>query len=214
MSVVGDWVKSIVFVLVLASVMEMLLPRGSLHRFVQVVLGLMIIMSLLQPMLELLSRQTFFERRLAALGSDLKQANNVPRIIARGGDLAEQNRRLVSAEFRRRAAAISEEYALTVAGVKEAKAEVETVMTDVFGKQEAEISELRLRVWAGRFPAGAGDGPVVPVRTVTVGPAANPAAPSAASLPEAEKDRIRAELLRTFHNFYGLSPEKIVIEIN
>jgi len=216
LEVISAWIRSIVFILILASILEMLIPRGGIQRFVQVVLGLLIIMLLIQPVLGLLSRQAFFDRRLAALSSDLGQTADAASIIARGEELSKRNQLLTAAEFERRVAALSEEYALTVDGISEAKAEVETSLTDSGGQPRAEVRELRLTVRAGRSPAG--DDTIAPVKTVTIGSApagedTSTALPDAV-VSEAEKERIRTELLRTFNNFYGLSPEKISVEFN
>ncbi|MGI5839009.1 MAG: stage III sporulation protein AF [bacterium] len=218
MSVISEWIRSLIFILILAGIVEMLIPRGSMHRFVQVVLGLMIIMLLLQPLLGLLSRQTFFERRLAAISWEVGRSGDAAAIIARSEDLAGRNGRFVADEFRRQAAAQSEAYALTVDGVAAAAAEVEAVINNVSGRQRPEINLLRLRIETGEAADGAPGVAVDSVRAVMVGPATDAgqaeAVLPAAGVTEAEKERIHAELLRTFHNFYGLSPEKIIIEIN
>lgn len=218
MSVISEWIRSLIFILILAGIVEMLIPRGSMHRFVQVVLGLMIIMLLLQPLLGLLSRQTFFERRLAAISWEVGRSGDAAAIIARGEDLAGRNGRFVADEFRRQAAAQSEAYALTVDGVAAAAAEVEAVINNVSGRQRPEINLLRLRIETGEAADGEPGVAVDSVRAVMVGPATDAgqaeAVLPAAGVTEAEKERIHAELLQTFHNFYGLSPEKIIIEIN
>lgn len=51
---ITTWVKGIVFVVLFASFLELLLPNNSMQRFVRVIMGLFILLSILQPIIGLI----------------------------------------------------------------------------------------------------------------------------------------------------------------
>lgn len=52
------WIKSIIFVVLFASFLELLLPNNSMQRFVRVIMGLFIMLAILNPVLAVIERQT------------------------------------------------------------------------------------------------------------------------------------------------------------
>ena len=51
------WVKGIVFVVLFASFLELLLPSNSMQRFVRVIMGLFIMLTILQPVIEIMENK-------------------------------------------------------------------------------------------------------------------------------------------------------------
>ncbi len=51
MGALSDWVRQVVMVLVLTGVVELALPTGALRRYVQVVLGLLVLLAIVRPVL-------------------------------------------------------------------------------------------------------------------------------------------------------------------
>lgn len=49
-----NWVKHIIFVVLFASFIELLLPNNSMQRFVRVIMGLFIMLSILNPVIDIL----------------------------------------------------------------------------------------------------------------------------------------------------------------
>ena len=49
-----NWVKHIIFVVLFASFLELLLPSSSMQRFVRVIMGLFIMLSILNPIIDVL----------------------------------------------------------------------------------------------------------------------------------------------------------------
>lgn len=58
-SSVGVWVKNIIMVVLFASFMELLLPNSHMQRFVRVIMGLLIMLAVLNPLLELFDNHHF-----------------------------------------------------------------------------------------------------------------------------------------------------------
>ncbi|MGV3487618.1 MAG: stage III sporulation protein AF [Tuberibacillus sp.] len=55
MSVVYNWIAQIILLIMLATVLEMLLPNDSFKRYVKMVIGLVLIVALLSPVMKLFS---------------------------------------------------------------------------------------------------------------------------------------------------------------
>jgi stage III sporulation protein AF len=58
MAEIVGWVKSIVFVVLFASFLELLLPASGLRRFVQVVMGLLVMLVMIHPAIDLLQTKS------------------------------------------------------------------------------------------------------------------------------------------------------------
>jgi stage III sporulation protein AF len=53
MSVVYDWIKQIILLIMLATILEMLLPNDSFRRYIKMVIGLVLIVALLSPVMKI-----------------------------------------------------------------------------------------------------------------------------------------------------------------
>lgn len=53
MAWLSDWIRQIILILFIATFIDLLLPTSSLDRYVKMVMGLIIIMAILQPILQL-----------------------------------------------------------------------------------------------------------------------------------------------------------------
>ncbi len=66
-SALNDWVKTIILVVLFASFLELLLPASSMQRFVRVIMGLLVMLTMLNPVVEFIqSRST--PQEIPALG--------------------------------------------------------------------------------------------------------------------------------------------------
>lgn len=79
MALLTDWVRNIVLVVLFASFLELLLPSSGMQRFVRVIMGLMILLTILNPVLDLLQNRPAGE--IPALGG---QGGPVPDNIRSG----------------------------------------------------------------------------------------------------------------------------------
>lgn len=55
MTWLGGWLKELVLIVLLASFVDMILPSRSMERYVKLVLSLLILLTLLSPVVRLLS---------------------------------------------------------------------------------------------------------------------------------------------------------------
>jgi len=51
---IAGWVKNIIIIVLFASFLELLLPNSSLQRFIRVIMGLLIMLAILNPAIDLL----------------------------------------------------------------------------------------------------------------------------------------------------------------
>ncbi|WP_042162701.1 stage III sporulation protein AF [Paenibacillus gorillae] len=100
----GDWLRDIIAVIMLAVFMELLLPNKAMQRYARLVIGLLILLTILSPILRLL--QGDFSARLsdsvrqweAGSGTqDIKSANaaghseGCGKSLASGGTVKQQH---------------------------------------------------------------------------------------------------------------------------
>ncbi|MBH8596751.1 stage III sporulation protein AF [Thermoactinomyces sp. CICC 10523] len=58
----GDWLKQVILLILIAAFIDLLLPNHSLDRYVKLVMGLLIIMAILSPIFHLLSKDLDLSR--------------------------------------------------------------------------------------------------------------------------------------------------------
>ncbi|WP_028775623.1 stage III sporulation protein AF [Shimazuella kribbensis] len=54
---VSDWIRQIILIIFIATFIDLLLPSSSLERYVKLIMGLIIVVSILQPVLQLVLRE-------------------------------------------------------------------------------------------------------------------------------------------------------------
>ncbi|HET7627504.1 MAG TPA: stage III sporulation protein AF [Bacillales bacterium] len=77
MDYLTEWIKGIILLILLAVVLELLLPNNSLQRYVRLVVGLLLLLALLNPVLSILDADVDewvekMTRRPAISGSEMK----------------------------------------------------------------------------------------------------------------------------------------------
>ncbi|SHE45744.1 stage III sporulation protein AF [Seinonella peptonophila] len=71
---ISDWLKQIILLVLIATFIDLLLPQQSLSRYVKLVLGLLIILAILQPILQLLTDQLSVDQLLKGDQNASKEA--------------------------------------------------------------------------------------------------------------------------------------------
>lgn len=56
MSLISEWISNIILFILLATIIELLLPKTSMQRYVKMVVGLLLLLLLLQPLLAILKK--------------------------------------------------------------------------------------------------------------------------------------------------------------
>lgn len=155
-SFLSDWVKQLVIVVLMAGLAEMLVPRGQFKGYVQVVVGLVVLLAVLNPVVGLLEKQP-----AAALEWPLSTGSGRgagTAVEVGGAALRQLNTELALARYRQ---ALAGRLHSLVARVPEAELEAADFLLEERPESPAygQILQVNLRVLLGghgaRSPGGA-----------------------------------------------------------
>lgn len=188
---IKEWVKGLVLLALLASCLELVLPMGSMKRYVKLTMGLLIVLATLKPILGFLGQPVtvtadFLETDAPAGVPTLGQ------IMAGAEAFREKNQALAAGEVESGLSAEAARAARSVNGVADAEAEVQVEE----GKQAVMIKAVKVRILAGEPGEMLPVHPVEPVTPVGAG-AAGPPKPEDVKMSATEKrlaDAVRREV--------------------
>lgn len=188
LKIIGEIVRQVALIAILAGLLEMMLPQRSMSRYVRLVLGLFILVAILSPLAESFSRGEVLD----VIAWDLR-----PQSVEVGSASPAQTWATASEEaaleiFRKRVASQMRALISLIPGVKTAEVEVEVeqdksqigkilgvVVTVKLAEEEPRPPEILIP----QKPAGAG-----------------------------EDQEIAARIKQTLAFFYGLDPGVIVVK--
>lgn len=84
MAALGEWLKQLVLIVLLATFIDLLLPNKTMQRYVRTVIGLFLLMVLIGPVFRLLSSEWNLEKVAAQLES-MQQSSSVLPVATRAG---------------------------------------------------------------------------------------------------------------------------------
>ncbi|MDH7479478.1 MAG: stage III sporulation protein AF [Syntrophomonadaceae bacterium] len=218
-------IQEVALIVVLAGLLEMLLPDNSFKRFVKVVMGLFIMISLLGPASSWLKAENW-ELNSWNLSAD-DQA--VATVLSTGKKMSGELQAISVREYEERLASQIEAVINLMPMVRQSKVWVSLQAGESIYSLSS-ISQVRVEVatTAGAEEGGenqepgddravpGGDGQstqviVTPVRPVQISPFSIKG--DGAKEPQAEKEQIIRRVKETIQNFYGVPGEKITVEI-
>lgn len=204
---VRQWIANIIALIFLATLLELLLPRGSLQRFVRVVMGLLVMLAVLQPVFSLMA-QGFGLDGLRVATDD--RGIDIDRILADAERLREQNSDLTRETYRRQVESSMAQRLARLPGVGSVSCRVE--LTAGAGGNIGAIAAVTVTVMPGEAAAtaGAGTGTVQPVTPVVIGQSGQ-TDQSAAKPPPQLSEELRGLVVRTLAADYGLAPDQITV---
>lgn len=117
-----SWVKHIIFVVLFASFLELLLPNSSMQRFVRVIMGLFIMLSILNPIIDVVQNHLTPSQVPVLSGSSASST-----VILNNAQTVAQEREQLSAEIYKKELAQQMKVMITALdGVADAKVVVDT----------------------------------------------------------------------------------------
>lgn len=200
-------VKSIVVIIIFAAFLEIILPRSDMKRYVNLIIGLFVIIAVLNPFLSALNRGISFD-----VLSDVGQsgAADTQTLIQNGKDLANAQRTGAVREYKDKLA----RQIAAMAGLcqKDRISGVDIDMVDDTGSPDfGTVKKVTLHLNKAKDAAmlKSQDEPVgdVKVDEIRIG-APDPLAEANQSPSQSDVPALREMIA----NFYGLSPDQIVIE--
>lgn len=192
-ALVSGWVKNIILIVLFASFLELLLPNSSLQRFIRVIMGLLIMLAILNPAIDLV-QGNWAVGDIPTLGTGgQKQAD-----IVRSANMAVEERdRLAKEIYKRDMGKQIRALVMAIDGVSEVRVAIELQERSETGAAGA-IKIISLYVKPGNISKpGAVD-------KVSIG---------AAEHPELElKDTVRTKIRSTLSELYQLRGDQIDIK--
>lgn len=190
MSTLAEIVKNILYIIILASFLEILLPDGGLKPFVRFTIGLFILVTVLSPVLSLLFSQRQVEVKLWDLQSNSSQSEE---IMKKGQAINQQITMVNNAAIREKMQGQIASIAMLIPGVQQLETKVDL-------GQRGNLEKLYIMVSAGEVnrPAGNKNAQVF--------------SENGTGASETEKDQIREKITALLYNLYGLPKADIEIE--
>ncbi|HWI51839.1 MAG TPA: stage III sporulation protein AF [Symbiobacteriaceae bacterium] len=181
-----EWVRGLVVLVLLASCLEMMLPMGSMKKYVKLTMGLMIVLATLRPVFGFLGQPVAVT---AALFDEKPQTGlpTISEIMAKAAEFRQKNQALAAGEVKNGLAAEAARAARSVAGVADAEAEVD--LAEAGG--EVTIKAVTVRVTPG---APGGVKPVEPVSPVGGGKVLPPARRQLTAAEQRLSEAVRLEV--------------------
>jgi len=195
LAAISEWVKNIVLIVLFASFLELLLPSSAMQRFVRVIMGLLVLLAVLNPVLDVLSARLTPEvpALAAANGAAAERARNGAKIMVR------ERERVAAELYRRDLARQMRAVVAAVDGVADAKVTVTTAAAD--GRPGA-VERVTVYV----RPGNAREGKAVP--KVAIGP------DNADKTPDLNP-ALRDKIVRTVCEIYQLAARQVeVVKMN
>lgn len=206
MDTIRTLVQSLIVIVMLTVFLEMLLPKGDMHRYVKMVMGLVVVVAVLQAVGGLFHEQ--FSPAVMAMNTTASQ-QQLNKIIQDGQKLTAQDKNKALEQYRQ---GIQKQIqALADLNNDLAVVGVEVKVNDKPGDRElGKISEVVLEVTAkGNVPPGSGSG-VKAVEPVNI--QVNSESKTVHQDPARSVDQQSGQsLAHTVANFYNLTPDQVKV---
>lgn len=210
-------VKSILIIIFMASFLEIVLPRSDMKRYVNLVIGLFVILAVVNPLLSVMDKDFSFDVfETAARPAD----SNTEALIRKGKELGDSQKAQAVSQYKeklaKQVAALTRLY--PDIGINHVDVEI---VEDTTSPEFGTLKRIVLRTDSRSGDAGdSSPGTEVRVKEVRVedigedsaGQVANSAGRIQTGGGTAETGKNTAGLKDVIANFYGLTPEQVVIE--
>jgi len=206
---VKEWVRTLAMLIILATCLDLLVPMGSMKKYVRVAMGLLLMLNMINPFFTLLRQPVALDPDIFLPGQGTARLPTLAEIMAEAERFREKNEALALEEARSRLQAEVEASARSVEGVAAARAQVEL---------EGRAGRYALRRVVVIITPGAPRGvrPVLPVLQVSpVGTEPAGGDPDKAAIPEGDEaalaEQVRQEVARRLELSDGNVPVEVLI---
>jgi stage III sporulation protein AF len=143
---ISDWARQLAFLVLFATVVEMILPAGDLRRYVKMVLGLMVVLAVVDPLVRVIQGSDWMEVALGPLAVGAPAENAVAAGIRLTQAAMSQAESDVRADTEEQMAALL----LALEGVAEAQVELAhgPPLVKVWAEHGTDTASLERRVRA------------------------------------------------------------------
>ena len=211
MDIIREIVTSIIIVLVLTALLEMILPNSSMQRFVKVIMGLFIIITLLNPLVRLINEDLSAE--LTSL-TVMNRDEELQTILVKGKEISDQSNEKVLTDYEKKlgqqilsVANFTDGSAIIDAKVKVSRAEDQ----NSFGKIEEVVLIMGKEKKDQNFEKPGIVEPVAPVKFETSGQTRESQARDPTTEALSNEVRNLDEAVHAIASFYGINKEQIKV---
>jgi stage III sporulation protein AF len=197
-----QWIANVVALIFLATLLEMLMPRGNMQRFARVVMGMLVILAVLQPVFSLLAKGMQLDGLAAAVSGPTLDMDS---ILAQAQRVRGTNDALALERTRAQLEQQIVARLSQLAGVAAVSCRAELV-SDQTRQDYGAVTQVTIRVTPGTPTASSGVDPVTPVVIGASGTSgAGPGTGATATL----APDLRSDILRILATDYGLTGEQV-----
>lgn len=200
MDALNAWVKQIILIVLFAAFLELLIPGNSYKKFVRVIMGLLILLTVMRPLLHFLEPQSdgLTVQEVAVLNVDNKAG-----ILTQAAKIQSERERIVFEQYRRELIKQIKVLVGTVDGVSAVTAEI--VLYE--GKGEKSEGTLKtVTIYVKQEQSNQQEALVEPVKRVDVPGAAN-GQNNNVVLDERKQEQIK----RVIAEFYHLKTGQVIV---
>jgi stage III sporulation protein AF len=185
------WVRTLIMVVLFASFLELLLPNSSMQRFVRVIMGLLIMLAILNPVIDLFSSD-WVSQPIASIAAQTDSSGELKDI---GKSVIHERDRLAEEIYTKELARQIQSVVLAIDGVEDAKV---TIKLDQSKAGQGALSNVTIYL----KPGFSTDKKEVP--KVIIG-SENKASPNSI------KPELRAKVIHAVAELYQLHNEQVEI---
>jgi stage III sporulation protein AF len=199
---VTELVRNITVLVLIAGFLEMLLPSSEMKRFIKVVMGLFILVSILNPLLSLLNKNATCE---VLAWQDPMKNQELNTILQKGEQLSQQMDEKATEIYAKNTAKQMETVVKLVKGVSKVEADVQISKSDKktdYGK----ISRVMLVIGTKPNSSSPALDSIKQVE-VQIGPQ------KTQSEQDPEKTRLKYQVIETLQNYYNLKEDQIDVVV-
>ncbi|MDD2496659.1 MAG: stage III sporulation protein AF [Desulfitobacteriaceae bacterium] len=198
MQTISELVRNVTIIVLIAGFLEMMLPSSELKRFIKMVMGLFVLVSILNPIVSLLRQETAYE---VFAWQDPVQGMKLNSILQQGEELSRDMTEKAEVMYANSMAKQMETIVKLVKGVAWVEADVEVKETGKhpdYGKIERAVLVI-----------GIGEQEQSTIEPINI----KISGEEIFEVPQAEKDEIKYRVVEALKNFYGLTEEQISVVI-
>ncbi|MDD4599760.1 hypothetical protein SDC9_30308 [bioreactor metagenome] len=197
---VSAWIKDIIFIVLFASFMELLLPSSSMQRFIRVIMGLCIMLTILNPALNIIQNHLASGQELSLVSTTLNSSANIGNVTT---SMVNERDKLSYELYKKELAKQIRAIVTTIDGVADARVTV-AVNNAASGDTAGSIKDITVYVQPGIAAMG---------RNIASVPRVNLGDSDQASAVKELRPQLVAKIKHAVAELYQLSQNQIDVKL-
>lgn len=203
MSSLNEIIRNIVVIVLLATFLDMLLPNTNLRRFIKVIMGLFIMVTILNPIINIFNQ----EATISAWDFNLQENEDVDSILEKGKKISSDQNAEAAIEYKKRIEKQIEAMVHLIPEVDRVNCTAELASTEDL-KNMGQIEKVFLEIYLGTSKTKDQDQLVDPVK-IDLGQSQE----KEGKKEEVNKSAIKSKVINLVSNYYSISEEDIDLSL-